>query len=421
MITTERVSLADIIPDPNNPRKKFEGIPELAASFAVNADRPGEPVNPPLLVKDGSKYRIVDGERRYRAMAMAKTESCLANVADGMDDANAMLAMVATDDKQPLSDVEKSRGVQQMLLVGVDPEAVEKSANLRKGTAKKVMKAIKAAKEEAETMSIDRLMAISEFEGDEEAVRKLIECGEGLLNSVLYQLRSARERDEKKAALAKVLEERGVEAVEARPEGFTYRICLGDPDELAKHLDEKGSGFKAVISTYQYSPVSVSLYEPEEEREEDPEELERRREREEKQRKRDVHAAAYSAGTERRMRWVAERCANPSDLPNLAADAEADEGRFGGFYGLEEVLEFVGEDVRLPAGPAEILLRAWGLDYSNYGLLDWSGDHAEDACRCYVRLIDLIESDGYEPDESETAIYKEAAKALEVAAEEAGE
>ena len=63
----EVVNIEDVYPDENNPRQKFEDIKELAESFSRNEERPGEPDDPPIVVRDGGIFRIVDGERRYRA------------------------------------------------------------------------------------------------------------------------------------------------------------------------------------------------------------------------------------------------------------------------------------------------------------------------------------------------------------------
>ena len=49
----EVVNIDDVYPNENNPRKKFEDIPQLAASFDLNQERPGEPFIPPILVRDG--------------------------------------------------------------------------------------------------------------------------------------------------------------------------------------------------------------------------------------------------------------------------------------------------------------------------------------------------------------------------------
>ena len=46
----------------------------------LNAVNPGEPVNPIVVVEDGGIYRIVDGERRYKAMRRNKLARCHAVV-----------------------------------------------------------------------------------------------------------------------------------------------------------------------------------------------------------------------------------------------------------------------------------------------------------------------------------------------------
>ncbi len=60
-----RVPLADIRPSGQNPRHDFGDIDALAETIRATG---GEPLNPPVLVADGNVYRIVDGERRYRAL-----------------------------------------------------------------------------------------------------------------------------------------------------------------------------------------------------------------------------------------------------------------------------------------------------------------------------------------------------------------
>lgn len=170
------VNIDDVYPDENNPRKKFEGIDELAASFDLNAERPGEPITPPILVQDGGIYRIVDGERRYRALKKRKATKFTANVCDGLDEANTLMAMLATDDKQPLDEMEKSRGVQQMLLLGVDPVKVEQAAKIK--DAKRIKRALSVVDDAAEDMSLDRLLAIEEFADDEDVVELLMYCQE---------------------------------------------------------------------------------------------------------------------------------------------------------------------------------------------------------------------------------------------------
>ena len=116
--TRERVSLADIRPSKENPRSEFGDIDALADSIRATGN---EPVNPPVVVRDGNVYRIVDGERRYRALREVwKREpghEVTVLVAGDLDAANELVAMLATDDKRQLTEAERARGVQQMLVL----------------------------------------------------------------------------------------------------------------------------------------------------------------------------------------------------------------------------------------------------------------------------------------------------------------
>lgn len=168
MLKNKRVRLDEMMPDPNNPRSSFEGLDTLAESFAYTPDRPGEPFTPPIVVQDGNRYRIVDGERRYRAMSEAgKVTSCLVSVADTLEEANAVAMMMATDDKEPLTERERAAGVQQMLVLGVDFEQVEKLGGLKEGQGKKVKQALTSAHKDGPVpvqADMDTLIEIAELE-----------------------------------------------------------------------------------------------------------------------------------------------------------------------------------------------------------------------------------------------------------------
>lgn len=121
------VRLGDIRPSSQNPREDFGDIGALARSIEATG---GEPLNPPVVVADGNVFRIVDGERRYRALSSIYGEDreVSALVAESMDEANELVAMLATDDKRQLTEAERARGVQQMLVLGVDEQRIERAS-----------------------------------------------------------------------------------------------------------------------------------------------------------------------------------------------------------------------------------------------------------------------------------------------------
>jgi ParB family chromosome partitioning protein len=65
------IKVSDIEPDPNQPRREFkpEQLKTLADSIKVHGV-----LQPIVVTKDGDKYRIVAGERRWRASKIAEIE-----------------------------------------------------------------------------------------------------------------------------------------------------------------------------------------------------------------------------------------------------------------------------------------------------------------------------------------------------------
>lgn len=89
------VRLGDIRPSSQNPREDFGDIGALARSIEATG---GEPLNPPVVVADGNVFRIVDGERRYRALSSIYGEDreVSALVVESMDEANELVVEAAS-------------------------------------------------------------------------------------------------------------------------------------------------------------------------------------------------------------------------------------------------------------------------------------------------------------------------------------
>lgn len=260
----KRVKTADVYPSEGNPREDMGDLEALAASFELNPKSPGEPLNPPLLVRDGGVYRIVDGERRWRAMGIAGTKEFDAVVCEDWADADAALAMLATDDKKPLDEVERSRGVQRALLLGVEPQKVEKAAR-RKGL-RKVKKAAERLGGEAELMSIDHLLAVAELADDHpELSDEVAGADEGAWERVYREARAQVEREraaqalrDKAAELRLGLEERGDRP--DRPEGMCYALTCRTPEDLEAAAEEYAGGALYALLVSKWDGARVVVY-----------------------------------------------------------------------------------------------------------------------------------------------------------------
>lgn len=211
------VRLGDIRPSGQNPREDFGDIGALARSIEATG---GEPLNPLVIVADGNVFRIVDGERRYRALSSLYGEDreVSALVADTMDEANELVAMLATDDKRQLTEAERARGVQQMLVLGVDEQRIERASRATAGQ-------IRAARRlrgsiEGRQVTLEQLEAASAFD-DEKDVEAVLAAGDGWAGKA-DQIRRRIEREEAKAEDYDAFGDAGIPVVKEKPDGFNY-------------------------------------------------------------------------------------------------------------------------------------------------------------------------------------------------------
>lgn len=212
------VRLGDIRPSGQNPREDFGDIGALARSIEATG---GEPLNPPVVVADGNVFRIVDGERRYRALSSIYGEDreVSALVAESMDEANELVAMLATDDKRQLTEAERARGVQQMLVLGVDEQRIERASRATAGqirAARKLRGSI-----EGRQVTLEQLEAASAFD-DEKDIEAVLAAGEGWAGKA-DSIRRRVEREEAKAEDYDAFGDAGIPVVKEQPEGFVYK------------------------------------------------------------------------------------------------------------------------------------------------------------------------------------------------------
>lgn len=213
------VRLGDIRPSEQNPREDFGDIGALARSIEATG---GEPLNPPVVVADGNVYRIVDGERRYRALSSIYGKDCevSALVADTMDEANELVAMLATDDKRQLTEAERARGVQQMLVLGVDEQRIERASRATAGQIRAARK-LRGRIDAGVQVTLEQLEAASAFD-DEKDIEAVLAAGDGWAGKA-DRIRRRNEREEAKAEDYDAFGDAGIPVVKEKPEGFTYK------------------------------------------------------------------------------------------------------------------------------------------------------------------------------------------------------
>lgn len=212
------VRLGDIRPSGQNPREDFGDIGALARSIEATG---GEPLNPPVVVADGNVYRIVDGERRYRALSSIYGEDreVSALVADTMDEANELVAMLATDDKRQLTEAERARGVQQMLVLGIDEQRIERASRATAGQIRAARR-LRGRIDVGVQVTLEQLEAASAFD-DEKDIEAVLAAGDGWAGKA-DSIRRRIEREEAKAEDYDAFGDASIPVVREQPEGFNY-------------------------------------------------------------------------------------------------------------------------------------------------------------------------------------------------------
>ncbi|MBP3883539.1 MAG: ParB N-terminal domain-containing protein [Olsenella sp.] len=198
-----RIQLADIRPSEGNPRQDMGDLEQLAHSIAATG---GEPVNPLIVVRDGSIYRLVDGERRYRALKMLDATEADCIVFMDFPEAMEAIAAMATDDKKLLTDEERSRGFQTMLVLGVEEGEGAAAAGIEVEQFRRARRAAKAIKPEtARIPGLEALIVAGDDDFTDEEMVEIIDA-ETSGGGVAYVAEGIRRRKRNQANAAAIIE-----------------------------------------------------------------------------------------------------------------------------------------------------------------------------------------------------------------------
>lgn len=390
----EVVNIEDVYPDENNPRQKFDGSDELAESFELNKERPGEPFTPPILVRDGGIYRIVDGERRYKALKKRRKTSFTANVCDDMDEANTLMAMLATDNKQPLSELEKSRGVQQMLLLGVDPVQVDKTT--KGANAKRIKRTMDKIGDAAEDMTIDRMLAIDEFSDDPDIVEKLTNCTEKAWEGIADNARRERKTKKEMAAIKEALINKGYRVVDEQPENYYYSGGIRRAKDV-EAINDYPNEVVFKLNSYDGRSYEKLKYRPDNKK--NNEQIAAIKKMKDDIRESEEHRAV----------WFGDRLNNPAKIPCLV------ELSVKAFYNYNsQILDHYADDLQvdLECDPCKLALIV-GFEHSHRSLVAYAGEvmgakisqwYAE-GFYDYCNVLDAFIQDGYKPEAWESELF----------------
>ncbi len=111
--STEKVKLVDIVPNKDQPRKKFndESLSELADSISQHG------ILQPLLVRplSGGTYQLVAGERRWRASRIAGLKEVPVVIKELTDEEASVIAMIENLQREDLNPIEEADGIKYLM------------------------------------------------------------------------------------------------------------------------------------------------------------------------------------------------------------------------------------------------------------------------------------------------------------------
>ena len=108
----QEIAIDDIDPNTAQPRKDFdkEALEQLAESI-----RSAGVLSPILVVQDGMRYRIVAGERRYRASRLAGLSTVPCIVRDLTNEQQMEAALIENLQRQDLNPIEEAEGYKTLI------------------------------------------------------------------------------------------------------------------------------------------------------------------------------------------------------------------------------------------------------------------------------------------------------------------
>lgn len=129
-----------VYPNPDQPRKSFENIEELASSIKVNGL-----IQAIAVVKTDKGYMIISGERRYRAICLLQLRTIKAHIVQADDKKILELALIENIQRDDLTDFEKAKFINQLWSSGNYEKKQDLAAAIGKPASylSKVFKAIK--------------------------------------------------------------------------------------------------------------------------------------------------------------------------------------------------------------------------------------------------------------------------------------
>jgi ParB family chromosome partitioning protein len=199
----------------------------LDAAFVASIREHGV-LQPITAIRTDDAIQVRDGQRRTLAARQAGIATVPVYVLAATSDKATATAdritqqMVTNDQRAALTDAQRVKGINQLLLAGISPAKVARKLSLDRDTVKAATTAAGSATAmdalSSGQLSLIEAAALTEFEEDQASVSKLLEAAGGLqFDHTVAQLRQDREAAKARAEAAESFAAQGYRVLDERP------------------------------------------------------------------------------------------------------------------------------------------------------------------------------------------------------------
>ena len=110
--TVVEIPVGDVDPNRNQPRKRFDDDALLALAESI---RHSGVISPILVARDGARYTIIAGERRWRAARIAGLDTIPAIVREWDEVRRREAALVENIQRENLNAIEEAQGISALM------------------------------------------------------------------------------------------------------------------------------------------------------------------------------------------------------------------------------------------------------------------------------------------------------------------
>lgn len=398
----QTIRVEDVRPSEVNPREDMGDLDRLAESIKATG---GQPINPICVVREGDGWRLVDGERRYRAMVKLGTVECDAMVFASFADADEAVAMMATDEKKQLSDEEAARGFQRMLDLGVDDFTI---AGVTHRDAEKVKRVRRIAKTAPEQATLDAMFEAADEEFTDEERKTILESGNlagWRAEQFRKQHKAARNREAIRTELPDTIEYRpGSKPWNPEKEGLLFLATVKTP-KTARKFAEEHEGEGGLVAYEDASAYSLFSFIGEDE-------MDAKAAAESKQKRElEEHAEKYDKAFREVMDYLLRpwTCSPEGMMPPRVTSFEKKVKEHRRFFDQDNFEKFFGDYYDKYAACRPSMAEAMSLIWASHdpdGLLyTWNAGHNISIAKYFVELVDMATTDGMVASDGVKEIY----------------